>query len=183
MTFPCVMSLWHKTVPRGTWVPAVLLAGLIGGGLARAEAVDPAHWSFAVDTGRAHLTSVGTATALRLSLGREWRGLGSPVFPLGIEAQLGHYGHPQAGARAQGLALDAVGRMRLTQDSSLLGRVGLSYARFSGPGTADEAELAPKLGVGLRYDVSRHLSARGQLELFQHDQDLSFVSVGLAWSL
>ena len=80
--------------------------------------------------------------------------------------------------RMRGLNLDLVGTLPLSQNWSVLGRIGAQYARtndnFSGTGavvvlnpnpSAREANL--KLGAGLQYEVNRSLLVRAEAERYR----------------
>jgi OOP family OmpA-OmpF porin len=103
--------------------------------------------------------------------------------------------------KLQGLNLDAVGILPLSEKFSAFGRVGLIYNegkdRFSGTGAgvavaaADpnpkESEAQYKYGVGLQYDFTRALSMRGEWERYRVNDavgnkgDIDMVSLGLIY--
>ena len=103
--------------------------------------------------------------------------------------------------KLQGLNLDAVGILPLSEKFSAFGRVGLIYNegkdRFSGTGAgvavaaADpnpkESEAQYKYGVGLQYDFTRALSMRGEWERYRVNDavgnkgDIDMVSLGLVY--
>ena len=75
-------------------------------------------------------------------------------------------------AKFQGLNLDAVGILPLTEKFSLLGRLGLTYTEakdtFQTTGTVTVANPSPskseanyKMGFGVQYDLTRALGLRG----------------------
>ena len=78
-------------------------------------------------------------------------------------------------AKFQGLNLDAVGILPMTQKFSALGRVGLTYTRakdtFSGVGVSDpnpkKSEGNYKLGLGVQYDFTESLGLRGEVERYR----------------
>ncbi|ODV09625.1 MAG: flagellar motor protein MotB [Rubrivivax sp. SCN 70-15] len=98
--------------------------------------------------------------------------------------------------RLQGLNLDLVGTLPLTDRLSVIGRVGAQYAkasdRFSGAGAVDVLNPSPsqratnyKLGAGLQYEISRSMLLRAELERYRINDavgnhgDVNMVSVSL----
>jgi len=84
--------------------------------------------------------------------------------------------------RSQGLNLDLVGTLPLSDRFSLLGRVGAAYAKtrdsssstgFAPPVTANRSlnETYAKYGVGLQYAITDALSLRGELERYHRIND------------
>ena len=81
--------------------------------------------------------------------------------------------------RLQGLNLDAVGILPLTQKFSALGRVGVIYTeakdRFEGPRATmsdpnpEKREANYKFGLGVQYDFTRALGLRGEWERYRVD--------------
>ena len=103
--------------------------------------------------------------------------------------------------KLQGVNLDALGILPLTEKFSAFGRLGVIYAEakdtFTGTGAgAGVAASAPnpkksdtnyKYGVGLQYDFTRALSMRGEWERYRVNDavgntgDIDMVSVGLVY--
>lgn len=98
--------------------------------------------------------------------------------------------------RLQGLNLDLVGTLPITDRLSVIGRVGAQYAkasdRFSGSGAVDVLNPSPsrrttnyKLGAGLQYEISRSMLLRAELERYRIDDavgnhgDVNMASVSL----
>jgi OOP family OmpA-OmpF porin len=98
----------------------------------------------------------------------------------------------------RGANLDLVGQLPLTQRLSLLGRVGMQYAKtdthFSGNRLnavtnphASERELNAKLGLGLEYKLSEALALRGEVERYRLNDavgnrgDVDLASISLVY--
>lgn len=82
--------------------------------------------------------------------------------------------------KLQGLNLDVVGTLPLTERLSAIGRVGAQYAsardNFSGTGAVNVLDPNPskraanyKLGAGLQYEISRSLLVRTEVERYRID--------------
>lgn len=160
----------------------------------------------------AGLLGAGLSTS---SMTRDERGDGYKLFGgyqfnrnFGLEAgafKLGKFGFTSttnpAGTlngevRLQGLNLDLVGTLPLTQRLSAIGRIGVQSAkasdRFSGSGSVtvfnpnpSQRSTLPKFGLGLQYEVSRSLLVRGEVERYRVNDglgnrgDVNLFSVGL----
>jgi OmpA-OmpF porin, OOP family len=100
--------------------------------------------------------------------------------------------------KLRGLNLDAVGFLPITENLSLLGRVGANYAEakdsFSGTGAVTVANPAVtqsgtnvKYGMGLEYALTKTLALRGELERYRVNDavgnhgDVDLFSVGLVY--
>jgi OOP family OmpA-OmpF porin len=98
----------------------------------------------------------------------------------------------------RGANLDLVGQLPLTQRLSLLGRVGVQYAktntRFSGNRLAgvtspsqSERDTNAKVGLGLEYKLSEALALRGEVERYRLNDavgnrgDVDLASVSLVY--
>lgn len=98
--------------------------------------------------------------------------------------------------KLQGLNLDLVGTLPLTDKLSVIGRVGAQYAkasdRFSGSGAVVVLNPSPseratnyKLGAGLQYEISRSMLLRAELERYRINDavgnhgDVNMLSVSL----
>jgi OOP family OmpA-OmpF porin len=104
-------------------------------------------------------------------------------------------GSQTGSAKYQGLNLDALGMLPLTQKFSALGRVGLTYTQakgtFSGVGVSDpspsKSEANYKLGLGAQYDLTDSLGLRAEVERFRitdaigNDGVAHMFSVGLVY--
>jgi opacity protein-like surface antigen len=55
------------------------------------------------------------------------------------------------------------------KDWSLLGRAGIAHAKFDGP-TGDNSNIGPKVGAGVRYDLTKNI-ARAEYEHY-HFRDV-----------
>ncbi|MDE2080294.1 MAG: OmpA family protein [Burkholderiales bacterium] len=160
----------------------------------------------------ASLLGAGLATT---TMSHHQRDTGFKVFGgyqfnryLGLEAgyfNLGKFGFTSTTVPAgtldgqiklQGLNLDLVGTLPLTERLSAIGRVGAQYAkasdRFGGSGAVTVLNPTPsqratnfKLGAGLQYELTRSLFLRGEFERYRvndavgHRGDVNLVSVGL----
>jgi len=103
--------------------------------------------------------------------------------------------------KLQGVNLDALGILPLTEKFSAFGRLGVIYAEakntFTGTGAGasvaasdpnpKKSEINYKYGVGLQYDFTRALSMRGEWERYRVNDavgntgDIDMVSVGLVY--
>jgi outer membrane protein OmpA-like peptidoglycan-associated protein/opacity protein-like surface antigen len=100
--------------------------------------------------------------------------------------------------KLQGVFLDVVGTVPLTEKFSIFGRVGVNYARardtFTGTGSVNVLDPHPrttgtnyKFGVGLQYALTESLSVRAEAERYRIDDavgnkgDVDLVSVGLLY--
>jgi OOP family OmpA-OmpF porin len=104
-------------------------------------------------------------------------------------------GSQTGSAKYQGLNLDGVGILPLTQKFSALGRVGLTYTQakgtFSGVGISDpspsKSEANYKLGLGAQYDLTDSLGLRAEVERFRitdaigNDGSAHMFSIGLVY--
>ena len=114
--------------------------------------------------------------------------------------KFGYTAHTAAGsqtgsAKYQGLNLDAVGMLPLTQKFSALGRAGLTYTQakgtFSGVGISDpspsKTEANYKLGLGAQYNITDALGLRAEAERYRvtdaigNDGTAHMFSVGLVY--
>lgn len=104
----------------------------------------------------------------------------------------------QGDIKLQGLNLDLVGRLPVTERFSVFGRAGLNYAsardNFSGTGAVVVLDPSPskreanlKLGAGLEYAFNKALSVRAEVERYRINDavgnhgDVDMVSVGLVY--
>ena len=80
--------------------------------------------------------------------------------------------------KLQGLSLDLVGSLPISERLSVIGRIGAQAAwardRFSSTGAVGvsnpnprERAVNPKLGIGLQYEVNRQLFIRGEAERYR----------------
>lgn len=105
-------------------------------------------------------------------------------------------GGTQTGAtKFQGLNLDAVGILPISEKFSALGRVGLTYTEakgtFSGIGVTDtnpkKSEGNFKVGAGVQYDFTPSLGLRGEWERYRVNDavgnkgDVDLLTVGLVY--
>lgn len=79
---------------------------------------------------------------------------------------LGHLSGTGGEASANGVYLDAVGSWPVSQQLSVLGRLGVVNTRLSGPaGNGRGTDL--KGGVGLQYNIDRNTAIRGEWERYR----------------
>lgn len=107
-------------------------------------------------------------------------------------------GSSTASIKFQGLNLDAVGTLPITEKFSALGRVGVTYVQsrdsFTGGGAVTISDGNPKknegsykFGVGVQYAFTDALALRGELERYRVNDavgnrgDVDMLSVGLAY--
>ena len=100
--------------------------------------------------------------------------------------------------RLQGLSLDLVGTLPVSERLSIIGRVGAQGARardtFSATGAVGVVDANPrknavnyKLGVGLQYEISRSMFVRGEAERYRVNDavgnrgDINVYSVSLVF--
>jgi OOP family OmpA-OmpF porin len=83
----------------------------------------------------------------------------------------------------EGLNLDLVGTVPMTESLSVFGRIGAQYANthdsFSGTGTLTPVDRNPgkretnlKVGVGIQYDISPSMQLRGEAERYRLNDGL-----------
>lgn len=104
----------------------------------------------------------------------------------------------QGNIKLNGLNVDAVGTLPITEKFSALARAGLNYAQakdsFGGTGAvslpnpgARERDLNYKLGVGLQYDFTRSFGMRAEAERYRIDDavgnkgDVDLLSLGVVY--
>ncbi|MBC5785161.1 outer membrane beta-barrel protein [Ramlibacter sp. USB13] len=93
-------------------------------------------------------------------------------------------------ARYQGLNLDLVGSLPLSDRFSVFGRIGAAYTRartdFGGT-SRSEREWGPKYGLGVEYAFTPQLAVRGEWERYRVDDafrgrgDIDVASIGLVY--
>lgn len=156
-------------------LPLMLAAAGIGSahaeGFYAGGSIGAPYWNSTVDG----IDSNGHGTA-----GKLYGGYGfSPNFAL--EAGATHLGntHDDNGkVKANGSYLDAVGTLPLNKDWSLLGRVGVAHARFSGP-DGDSSDTGWKVGAGAQYQLTSNMALRAEYEQYRfHDVFDAHANVG-----
>lgn len=105
---------------------------------------------------------------------------------IALEAGWADLGKAQTAAgtvRGQGLFVDAVGKVPLTQSFSALGRVGAFHGKTKFGGSS-ETSTQPKVGLGVQYDFNKQTAVRGEWERYRFksiggkgDSDLYSVGV------
>lgn len=102
--------------------------------------------------------------------------------------------------KLQGLNIDAVGILPITQKFSAFGRIGMNYAEAKDSFASSGAVLAPsdpspskseanyKLGLGIQYDFTKHVGMRAEWERYRindavgNDGDIDLLSLGVVVS-
>lgn len=117
---------------------------------------------------------------------------------MGFTATTTPAGTLQGNIKLNGLNVDAVGLLPLTEKFSLLGRAGLNYAEakdsFSGTGavgvanpSASKRDLNYKVGVGAQYDFTRSFGMRAEAERYRindavgNEGDVDLLSLGVVY--
>ena len=104
----------------------------------------------------------------------------SPNFALEAGGMgLGHMRNDAIGkVSGSGVFLDGVGRYEFAPQWSVLGRVGVTHARFSTP-IGDDSGNGLKLGTGVQYDLTPKVALRGEYEYYHFSSAFdSKVNVG-----
>lgn len=85
-------------------------------------------------------------------------------------ATLGKFQSAAGEAKGTGVFVDAVGTLPLSNNFSLLGRVGAFNGKFENAfaGTTDKGTNV-KVGAGVQYDFSPNLGLRGEWERYRFD--------------
>ncbi len=169
-----------------------------------------------IDDGRIERGFAGSGLTVD-SISDDENGFGYKVFGgrqfnefFGLEAgyfNLGKFGYslsttPSGSStgsiKLQGLNLDAVGTLPVTEKFSVLGRVGVTYLQsrdsFTGGGAVAISDSNPKkndagykFGVGVQYAFTDALAMRGELERYRVNDavgnrgDVDMLSVGLVY--
>ncbi len=164
-----------------------IIGGLLGSGLAAARISDDNR-------------STGGKLFAGYQLSRNFA-LEGGYFNLGrfgYQAALTPAGSVDGKIRLQGVNLDLVGSLPLSERVSVFGRVGAAYAQardhFSSTGAVHAVDPDPrknavnvKFGAGLQYDVSDNLSMRAEAERYRINDavgnkgDIDLYSVGLVY--
>jgi OOP family OmpA-OmpF porin len=105
--------------------------------------------------------SSGTATKLYGG----WRM--HPNFGAELSAmRLGRLSGPLGTAKADGLAVDAVGYLPLSNQWTAFARGGVAQVKTRVPGASDR-ETVPKYGVGAQYQLAPNMALRGEWERYR----------------
>ncbi|WP_426197522.1 OmpA family protein [Massilia sp. DWR3-1-1] len=170
-------------------------------------AIDDARIARSLSANGAALTGMTTDERDRgvaLFLGKQLNGyfaVEAGYFDLGkfsVAATTSGNGTFRGEARFRGANLDLVGQYPLSERFSVLGRVGMQYARtntdFAGNRlsavtnpNASEKKLGAKLGLGLEYKLSEALAVRGELTRFRIDDavgnrgDVDLISLAMVY--
>ena len=91
----------------------------------------------------------------------------NPSF--GVEAGVAELGAVNSGSGqvdSYGTYVDAVGSLPLSDQWSLLGRVGVAHMQINTP-TGDDGGNGLKVGLGAEYALSKRMALRGEWERYQ----------------
>ncbi len=198
-------SLSHTHTPTCKPMARLALGGLFAlvVPLAHAQATTPHnYWGASIGTSRAKSDGVGLATVLPTGVGatgfssdnsdQAYKIFGGHQFNrnLALEGGYFHLGKTDFSAtttpagtvdgqrRVQGINLDLVGTLPVTERFALLGRVGAQYARskasYSGSGAASGVASSAsnsgtnmKMGLGVQYEITPAVWVRGEFERYR----------------
>jgi OOP family OmpA-OmpF porin len=108
----------------------------------------------------------------------------SPFFGIELGAvELGKFDYRGGSIRADGLFLDAVGKLAFTPDWAGLARVGAFRGRLD-DGSRDDDGTSFKFGLGVQYSLTPNAAIRAEYERYRFDAlnstpDTDLLSVGL----
>ena len=78
------------------------------------------------------------------------------------------------------LELTAVGLFPITNQFSLVGKLGFANVEADGPGgSEDSTEITWALGV--QFDMSRNLGVRAMWQRYETDDSVDFLNIGVLW--
>jgi OOP family OmpA-OmpF porin len=172
---------------RATIDDARITSGLLGGGFSTSSIIDE-------DRDRGYKIFGGYQINKNFAFEGGYFDLGK----FGFTATTVPAGTLSGNIRLQGLNLDAVGTLPVTEKFSVFGRVGANYAEardaFSGTGSVSVLNPNPskrdtnlKLGLGLQYALTESLAMRAEVERYRINDavgnkgDVDLVSVGLVY--
>ncbi|HZO00614.1 MAG TPA: outer membrane beta-barrel protein, partial [Burkholderiales bacterium] len=107
---------------------------------------------------------------------------GGYQFHRNIAAEVG-YGllFDKDGAEVTSMEVVAVGIFPLTNQFSIIGKLGFAMVDVEFPGGSDDSTDLT-YGIGVQWDLNRNLGFRAQWQRYQHDiDDADFISVGVLW--
>ena len=108
---------------------------------------------------------------------------GGYQFHRNIAAELG-YGllFDKSGVDVTSMEALAVGMFPVTNNISLIGKLGLAMIEAEGPGgSEDETELT--WAIGAQWDFTKNLGARLQWQRYETDDAIDFLSIGVVWRI
>jgi OOP family OmpA-OmpF porin len=165
--------LWAAALVAGSAasLPAMAEGLYIGG------SVGKPHWS-ADSVGGVSGDSSGTG--LKLYGGWQF----TPNFALeGSVFNLGKLKGPLGDAKADGVALDAVGLLPITPQWTALARLGVASVKTKALGDSDRSTI-PKFGLGVQYNLTKTTALRGdwehyRIDAFDSKSNVNMYSVGV----
>ena len=93
----------------------------------------------------------------------------SPYWGAELSAvRLGRLSGALGDAKSAGYGLDAVGMLPLSNNWTALGRLGVANIKTSALG-ADDRSSAPKIGLGMQYNLNTNTALRGEWERYRID--------------
>lgn|ERR1700741_126523 len=84
------------------------------------------------------------------------------------------------GAEVTAFELVALGSFALANQLSVLGKLGLANVYAEGP-TIDQEKVALTYGIGVQWDFTRNLGARGQWQHYDSEEEVDLFSIGVVW--
>lgn len=158
------------------WLVAVLSAAALTvstGALAQASMATVPNFYVGLDVGK---TDVGDEDDTGFKI------FGGYQFHRNIAAEVG-YGllFDKDGAEVTSMEVVAVGIFPLTNQFSIIGKLGFAMVDVEFPGGSDDSTDLT-YGIGVQWDLNRNLGFRAQWQRYQHDiDDADFISVGVLW--
>lgn len=93
----------------------------------------------------------------------------NPNFALeGSAFRLGKLSGNGGDAKADGVALDAVGMLPFATDWTALAKLGVASVKTRAGGDSDRSTI-PKFGLGVQYNLSKTMAIRGEWERYRLD--------------
>jgi OmpA-OmpF porin, OOP family len=157
------------------WLVAMLGAATMAvsaGALAQKSMATVPGFYAGVDVGNTD-TDIGDDTGFKI--------FGGYQFHRNVAAELG-YGLLFDKDRVEVTSIEAVavGMFPVTNNISLLGKLGFAMLEAEGPGgSEDETELT--WAIGAQWDFTKNLGARLLWQRYEADDKLDFLSVGVVW--
>jgi OmpA-OmpF porin, OOP family len=106
---------------------------------------------------------------------------GGYQFHRNIAAELG-YGllFDKGGAEVTTMEAVAVGMFPLTNNFSIIGKLGFAMIEVEAGGSSDDSTDLT-YGIGVQYDLGRNLGFRAQWQRYDADEEADFISIGVLW--
>lgn len=136
--------------------PAMAEGLYVGGSIAKPD------WSANRING---VSGDSSGTGLKLYGGYQF----NPNFALeGSVFRLGRLSGNNGDAKADGVALDAVGMLPFATDWTALAKLGVASVKTRAGGDDDRSTI-PKFGLGVQYNLSKTMAIRGEWERYRLD--------------